>query len=199
MKSKVGMNNNYVYFYNFYQLLRVFNMKTIILLISSSLVLVSCSKDFETANQNRKEVLNTDFGMYGFNDININDKFSSKLVEISDSRIDDCFMAQKKSADKDVDFQIMNDQISVISSMENGRSSYTGVKVGDDEKMIYFKHKSKKFKKLENPYGDPKNEYSIIFWNDDNEKIGTRYDIESQKIISISIGNQDLVLMEGCA
>ncbi|WP_268877892.1 hypothetical protein [Acinetobacter rongchengensis] len=43
-------------------------------------------------------------------------------------------MAQKKSADKDVNFQIMNDQISVIPSMENGRSSYTGVKVGDDEK-----------------------------------------------------------------
>ena len=60
--------------------------------------------------------------------------FSSNLVEITDSRIEDCFMAQKKSADKDVNFQIMNDQISVIPSMENGRSSYTGVKVGDDEK-----------------------------------------------------------------
>ena len=138
MKSKTVMNNNYVYFYNFYQLLRVFNMKTTILLILSSLVLVSCSKGFETDNQNRKEVLNTDFGMYGFNDIKINDKFSSKLVEISDSRIDDCFMAQKKSVDKDVDFQIINDQISVISSMKNGRSSYTGVKIGDDEKMIYL-------------------------------------------------------------
>lgn len=174
-------------------------MKAKILLIISSLVLVSCSKDFEKDKPNRKVVLNTDFGMYGFNDIKINDKLSSKLVEISDSRIDDCFMAQKKSADNDVDFQIMNGQISVISSMKNGRSSYTGVKVGDDEKMIYLKHQSKKFKKLENPYGDPKNEYSIIFWNDDNENIGTRYDIESQKIISISVGNQDLVLMEGCA
>lgn len=144
-------------------------------------------------------MLNTDFSMYSFNGININGEFSSNLVEISDSRIEDCFMAQKKLADKDVDFQIMNDQISVISSIENGRSSYTGVKVGDDEKMIYLKHKTRKFKKLENPYGDPKNEYPIIFWNDDNEKIGTRYDIEGQKIISISVGNQDLVLMEGCA
>ena len=39
-----------------------------------------------------------------------------------------------------------------------------------------------------NPYGDSKKDYSLIDWNDGNKKMGTRYDIESGRVVGIMVG-----------
>ena len=63
---------------------------------------------------------------------------------------------------------------------------------------IYEKYKNSVVDKKINSYGESQNDYSIIIWNHDKTK-GTRYDIESKKIIGIKVGDTNLTLMEGCA
>lgn len=178
-------------------------LKNILLLnlLIFNLLLVGCSTYFKNSSDIEvgENEINKKISAYGFGNLKINQLFSNELIEINNSRIDDCFMAQLKTTDKDIEFQIMNNKIAIISSMEEGRSSYAGVKIGDSEKLLYSKHQSNKFEKIRNPYGDPQKDYSIIFWNDDSKKLGIRYDIESNKVASIRVGNQNLKLMEGCA
>ena len=66
---------------------------------------------------------------------------TKKLKEVEDSRIGDCFMA-KDSQHDDVEFQIMNNKIAIISSMNDKRASYNGIKKGDSEEKIYEKSNS---------------------------------------------------------
>ena len=109
------------------------------------------------------------------------------MKEVEDSRIGDCFMA-KDSQHDDVEFQIMNNKISIISSMNDKRASYNGIKKGDSEEKIYEKSNRKYLEKKINPYGDSKKNYSLIDWNDGNKKMGTRYDIESGRVVGIMVG-----------
>lgn len=50
----------------------------------------------------------------------------------------------------------MNNKIAIISSMDNTRASYNGIKIGDSEQKIYEKYNKKGLDKRRNPYGDPK-------------------------------------------
>lgn len=67
------------------------------------------------------------------------------------------------------------------------------------KRSLYRKHISEKIQKKANGYGDPKKDYIIIFWSDKNKNLGLLYDISNKKVISISIGNENLTLMEGYA
>ena len=67
----------------------------------------------------------------------------------------------------------MNNKIAIISSMNDKRASYNGIKKGDSEEKIYEKSNRKYLEKKINPYGDSKKDYSLIDWNDGNKKMGT--------------------------
>lgn len=167
----------------------------LILFLTVTLIITACSinkkVDAVISSQSR-------FSEDSYVGLKINDKASSyKLHEIEDSRIDECYFANNGS-ETDVQFQIINDKISVISTKDKNVSSYTGIKVNDTEEKIYTKHESKLLQKIKNPYGES-GDYALIFWNDASKKVGTRYDVEDKVITSISIGNENLTLMEGCA
>ncbi|OEY96739.1 hypothetical protein BJD20_01600 [Acinetobacter proteolyticus] len=155
------------------------------------LTLVACSpfkKDESTIDG---------FTKNGFENFKIGDQ-AQNLKEVEDSRIGDCFIA-KDTRNDDVEFQIMNNKIAIISSMDNTRASYNGIKIGDSEQKIYEKYNKKGLDKRKNPYGDPKKDYSLIDWDDNTKKMGTRYEIESGYIVGINVGDGNLTLMEGCA
>ncbi|EFF81607.1 hypothetical protein HMP0015_2920 [Acinetobacter haemolyticus ATCC 19194] len=138
------------------------------------------------------------FNSDGFENFKIGND-SDDLTEVEDSRIDNCYMAVDQS-NNDIEYQVIDNKISVISTMQHGRTTYEGIAVGDLEKRIYGeKHKNGVLDKRKNPYGNPEKDYSIIYWNDDNKKLGTRYDIEDGVIMGIKVGDHNLTLMEGCA
>ncbi|WP_252358071.1 hypothetical protein [Acinetobacter proteolyticus] len=92
------------------------------------LILVACSpfkKDRSTIDG---------FTKNGFENFKIGDQ-AQNLKEVEDSRIGDCFIA-KDTRNDDVEFQIMNNKIAIISSMDNTRASYNGIKIGDSEQKI---------------------------------------------------------------
>lgn len=137
------------------------------------------------------------FTKNGFENFKIGDE-AQNLNEVEDSRIGDCFIA-KDTRNDDVEFQIMNNKIAIISSMDNTRASSNGIKIGDSEQKIYEKYNKRDLDKRKNPYGDPKKDYSLIDWYDNTKKMGTRYDVESGYIVGIKVGDSNLTLMEGCA
>lgn len=137
------------------------------------------------------------FSEDGFENFKIGDN-SKNLTEVDGSRVGDCFIA-KDNKNEDIEFQIMNNRISIISSIDSNRRSYNGIKVGAPEKEIYEKYTGKNLDKRKNPYGDPKKDYSLIHWNDSAKKLGTRYDVENGVVVGIKVGNSNLTLMEGCA
>jgi thymidylate synthase len=63
----------------------------------------------------------------------------------------------------------MNNKIAIISSMNDKRTPYNGIKIGGEE-TIYEKYNKKYLEKKMNPYGDSKKDYSLIDWNDGNKK-----------------------------
>lgn len=158
-----------------------------------------CTNQFKNEGKN-SEIENTDnsFNSNGFGNFKINQNLNKTFYEVENSRIDDCFFAKNRTLKLDVDFQIINNRVAVISSKQYGVSDSLGIKVGDNENIIFKNYKNQKFEKKLNPYGDFKNDYSIIYWNDLRD-IGTRYDIESKKVVAIYVGNENLNLMEGCA
>ncbi|WP_338560423.1 hypothetical protein [Acinetobacter sp. KS-LM10] len=167
----------------------------LILFLVGTIILTACSinnkVDKVTSNQ-------SSFSKDSYAGLKINDKASSyKLDEIEDSRINECYFANN-GLETDVQFQIINDKISVISTKDINISSYTDINVGEDEEKIYAKHESKLLQQIKNPYGES-GDYALILWNDASKKVGTRYDVEDKVITSISIGNENLTLMEGCA
>lgn len=162
-------------------------------------LLIACTNQ----SKSKVEVIQNDnvnslFTENGFGGVEVNQKINDEFIEIENSRIDDCFFAKNIKIKSDVDFQVFNNKISVISSNQVGISTNLGVKIGDDESKIYKIYKNQVIDKKINPYGEPQNDYSIIIWNHEKTK-GTRYDIESKKIIGIKVGDTNLTLMEGCA
>ncbi|MDH0032492.1 MULTISPECIES: hypothetical protein [unclassified Acinetobacter] len=137
------------------------------------------------------------FTQNGFENFKIGDG-TQNLKEVEDSRIGDCFIA-KDTKNDDVEFQIINNKIAIISSMDSMRASYNGIKIGDLERKIYEKYNKKDLDKRRNPYGDSKKDYSLIDWSNNTKKLGTRYDIENGYIVGIKVGDNNLTLMEGCA
>lgn len=144
---------------------------------------------------------NHTFSQFGFENILINESFKkTSLVEIKDSRLDDCFHAQSLDyPDLDLNIQVIDQKVVVVSTTDPSFRSYKGVAVGNSEHSIYEKHGNETFEKQMNPYGDFKTQYSIFYWYDQNKNQGTRYDIDQHKVIEIYVGNQYLELMEGCA
>lgn len=141
------------------------------------------------------------FSQFGFEKITINDAFKKlNLVEIKDSRLDDCFYAQSLDhPNLDLNIQVIDQKVAVLSTTDPSFRSYKGVAVGDSEQSVALKHGNVPFEKQMNPYGDFKTQYSIFYWYDQNKDKGTRYDIDQQKVIEMYVGNQHLELMEGCA
>ena len=137
------------------------------------------------------------FSENGFEDFKIGDN-SQNLTEVDGSRVGDCFIA-KDNKNEDIEFQIMNNRISIISSIGSNRISYNGIKVGAPEAEIYKKYTAENLDKRVNPYGDPKKDYSLIHWNDSAKELGIRYDVENGVVVGIRVGNSNLTLMEGCA
>ena len=65
------------------------------------------------------------FSENGFEDFKIGDN-SQNLTEVDGSRVGDCFIA-KDNKNEDIEFQIMNNRISIISSIDSNRRSYNGI------------------------------------------------------------------------
>ena len=148
--------------------------------------------------ENHQQVLSK----IGYQSIEINAPFdTNKYTEIQDSRLDDCFYAESKAFSKaPIEIQVIGNKIVVISTTDPQFSSYTGARVGDSIEQVFKKHDNHPFEKVINPYGDGVNQYSIIYWNEPSKKIGTRYDVDANKVIEIYVGkNDELYLMEGCA
>lgn len=162
-------------------------------------LIVGCTNQFKNESKTIEfEHEDYLFNNNGFGEFKINQVLNETFYEVENSRIDDCFFAKNKDIKLDVNFQIINDKIAVISSRQSGASDSLGVRVGDDESTIFQKNTNKKFEKKLNPYGDQKNDYSIIYWSD-AMNTGLRYDIESEKVVAIYVGNENVNLMEGCA
>ena len=81
------------------------------------------------------------FSEDGFENFKIGDN-SKNLTEVDGSRVGDCFIA-KDNKNEDIEFQIMNNRISIISSIDSNRRSYNGIKVGAPEEEIYEKYTAK--------------------------------------------------------
>lgn len=141
------------------------------------------------------------FNQQGFADILVGDAYTDKhFKEIEDSRIEDCFYAKSLKYPKlEIDFQIIDQKVAVISTRNSDYKVDNGLKIGDPEQKIYQIYGNRKFEKELNPYGDFKNQYSIFYWKDKTKTLGIRYDIDHHKITEIYVGNQNLELMEGCA
>jgi len=119
---------------------------------------------------------------------------------MKDSRLDHCFYAESlQYPHANLDFQIIDHKVAVISTQDSKYASYTGVKVGDIEQRIYQLHPQEKFEKVINPYGDFKHQYSILYGYDTKKSQGIRYDVDDDKVTEIYLGNQNLEPMEGCA
>lgn len=141
------------------------------------------------------------FEKFSFDGVYINEKYNkSTLSEKRGTRLGNCFFAEsKRNKIPKTYYQVMDNKVAIISTENKNIKSYAGISVGDKEELIYKKHSSEKFQKKANDYGDPKKDYIIVFWRDKNKNLGLRYDISNKKVISISIGNENLTLMEGCA
>lgn len=162
-------------------------------------LLIACTEQSKSEVEViRNDNVNAIFTENGFGGVEVNQRINDEFIEIENSRVDNCFFAKNRKIKSDVDFQVLNNKISVISSNQLGVSTNLGIKVGDEESKIYEKYKNSVIEKKINPYGESQNDYSIIIWNHDKTK-GTRYDIESKKIIGIKVGDTNLTLMEGCA
>lgn len=163
-------------------------------LIKKSLYSTSPSQSIDTTS-------NYTLTENGFNDIYINQPYDSSLFEkdsnSSNPEILGCFYAKiEKYPYNLLELFFLNNSLATIGTQKSNFETYMGVKVGDTQQIVYDKHINQTPEIRKNDYTEG---LTIIYWNDDGN-IGTRYDIENDKVVKISIGDeQALNLMEGCS
>lgn len=86
-----------------------------------------------------------------------------------------------------------------ISSMGDNKipfESYNGIKIGDTTETVMKLHDKPPDEIFNNIHSD---EPIFIYWTDSSEKIGLRYDILSEKVVSIGIHYSPYIrYFEGC-
>ena len=138
----------------------------------------------------------------GFADIFINQAYDLALFdETPDSRnpeVDFCFFAKsKKHPENLLNIFILYNEVAAIYVDDSGIKSYAGVSKGDSEKTVYAKHHNQTPEVYPSEYTK---EPIIIYWNENNGDIGTRYDIEEGVVGNIMVGSDEaLRLEEGCS
>lgn len=118
--------------------------------------------------------------------------------------VDNCFLTTSKKYPKyqhSLYFQFV-DNIFVgasISSMGDNKipfESYNGIKIGDTTETVLKLHDKPPDEIFNNIHSD---EPIFIYWTDSSEKIGLRYDILSEKVVSIGIHYSPYIrYFEGC-
>lgn len=118
--------------------------------------------------------------------------------------VDNCFLATSKKYPKyqhSLYFQFV-DNIFVgasISSMRDNKipfESYNGIKIGDTTETVLKLHGKQPDEIFNNIHSD---EPIFIYWTDISEKIGLRYDILSEKVVSMGLHYSPYIrYFEGC-
>lgn len=131
----------------------------------------------------------------------IGDTFDPQKLSRFDTNFDNCFSAKNKAV-PDADYLIINDKVVKITISDAGIASATGVNVGDSLGEVYAKHKDQTPEIIDSPFSGPDDKLiNMYYWSiEDGQRMGTRYDLKNDAVISISVGNDDgLMAQEGCA
>lgn len=88
-----------------------------------------------------------------------------------------------------------------ITTSDTSIASAMGVKVGDSVSEVITKHQNQTSEVMYSPFYSPDNPLiNMYYWSiEDGQRVGTRYDLKDDVVISISVGNDDgLMSQEGC-
>lgn len=142
------------------------------------------------------------FTTNSLNNIKIGDTFDPKLFTQNTEKLDDCFSAQS-SEHPIADYIIIDNKVVEIGTADEDISSAYGVKVGDSLDLLYAKHDGQSPEVTDSPYGSPNENIILYYWHDqstNNERLGTKYEVDNDVITSISIGFESALRRgEGCA
>lgn len=131
----------------------------------------------------------------------IGDAFNPQKLNRVDDNFESCFFA-KNSSIPAVDYLIINDKVTKITTSDSNITSNTGVKVGDSLSEVTTKHLNQTPEIVDSPFSPADAKLvNMYYWTvEEGQRVGTRYDLLDEKVISISVGNDDgLMSQEGCA
>ena len=131
----------------------------------------------------------------------IGDTFDPRKLNRVDDNFENCFFAEN-SAIPTVNYLIINDKVAKITTSDSNVASSTGVRVGDSLSEIISKHQNQTPEIVDSPFSLADSKLiTMYYWTvQEGQRVGTRYDLLNEKVISISIGNDDsLMSQEGCA
>ncbi|MFT5428588.1 MAG: hypothetical protein ACI8R1_001546 [Psychrobacter glaciei] len=172
---------------------------------STSSKIKDTSKDIQLVNSNQdKKVISKN----GIGNVSLGQKFKPNEFDEELSYlegIDNCFFTTSKQYTDykhTLSFQVINNIITGINvngnDIANGNSfkSYTGIKIGDTVETVLKLHDKQPDEILDSPYTD---DPIFIYWTNDSKKTGIRYDISSNKVLSMSLNyNPHIRYFEGC-
>ncbi|SNT70193.1 DUF1131 family protein [Psychrobacter sp. LV10R520-6] len=96
---------------------------------------------------------------------------------------------------------IIDDKVVKITINDSDIPSASGVKVGDSLSQVYAKHQGQTPEIIDSPFSGPDDKLiNMYYWTvEEGQRVGTRYDLNHDVVINISIGNEDgLMSQEGC-
>ncbi|WP_201555306.1 DUF1131 family protein [Psychrobacter sp. 72-O-c] len=130
----------------------------------------------------------------------IGDTFDSKKLNKAPSSFDRCFSAKNKAIPA-ADYLIIDDKVVKITIKDSDIPSASGVKIGDSLSQVYAKHQGQTPEIIDSPFSGPDDKLiNMYYWTvEEGQRVGTRYDLNPDVVINISIGNEDgLMSQEGC-
>jgi len=143
----------------------------------------------------------------GIGSISLGQNYDSKGFEKLESQlegVDNCFLATSKKYPKyqhSLYFQFVDNifvgaSISSIGGNKTSFESYNGIKIGDTTETVLKLYGKQPDEIFNNIHSD---EPIFIYWTDSSEKIGMRYDILSEKVVSMGINySPHIRYFEGC-
>ncbi len=140
------------------------------------------------------------FTKNSFDNIKIGSEFDSKFLTQNTENLDGCFGA-KSTAHPAADYMIIDNTVVEIDTSSTDILSAYGVRVGDSLEQLYAKHQDQQSEVEDSPYVNPNENIIIYYWYEDNgQRIGTKYQVDNNVVTSISIGFESaLRLWKGCA
>ena len=172
---------------------------------SSSSKIRDTSKEVQLVNYNQnKQVISKN----GIGNISLGQKFKPNEFDEELSYLegaDNCFFTTSKQYTDykyTLSFQVIDNIITGINvsgndiSNGNNFTSYTGVKIGDTVETVLKLHNKQPDEVLDSPHTD---DPIFIYWTDNSQKIGVRYDTVNGRVSSMSLNFEPYIrYFEGC-
>lgn len=166
--------------------------------------LVDIQSDNSVSSDQSKYIINKD----GVGNIVLGQAFNSNKFEELETQlegVDNCSLTTSNEYPEfqhSLYFQFFDNVLTGVSISSLGDSdeipfrSYTGVKIGDTVETVLKLHNKQPDEILDSPHTD---DPIFIYWTDSSKKTGIRYNISSNKVLSMSLNyNPHIRYFEGC-